>query len=73
MNLPVLESPHLKNNLKQESLPWDLVLKIAELISVKALQCGLQLNSVNMLMHPNTCTQVLQVFSRVCISGPREP
>lgn len=39
--LPVLESPCLKNNLKQESLPWDLVLKIAELIPVKALQCGL--------------------------------
>lgn len=41
MNLPGLESPRLKNNLKQESLPWDLVLKIAELISVKALRCGL--------------------------------
>lgn len=40
MILPVLESPCLKNNIKQESLPWDLVLKIAELIPVKALQCG---------------------------------
>lgn len=62
MNLPVVEFPHLKkNNLTEESLPWDSVVKIAQLISVEALY----LNRVNMLMHLNTCRKILQIFSHV--------